>query len=176
MNPTIPKVAFVSTAIPYVNAAPHLGYAFEAVIADSIARYRRGAGWSVHHQAGTDDNSLKNAYAAAAAGLTTRELVDQNVARFHALGELLGLSWDAFVRTSSDPQHQRNVVEIWERCRKRGDIYTATYTGLYCVGCETVSTRRASSTMVVVQSTVSRPNALASGTTSFAYRAIKQSS
>ena len=73
MNPDIPKVSFVSTAIPYVNAAPHLGYALEAVIADSIARYRRSTGRRVHHQAGTDDNSLKNAHAAAAVGHPTAD-------------------------------------------------------------------------------------------------------
>lgn len=136
MTTTNPRFFLVSTAIPYVNAAPHLGYALEAVIADSIARYRRATGWQVHHQAGTDDNSLKNAYAAAALGLGTRELVRQNAARFRALGERLGLSWDAFVCTSESEQHQRTVAEIWQRCLARGDIYQATYSGLYCVGCE----------------------------------------
>ena len=136
MTTTHPPLTFVSTAIPYVNAAPHLGYALEAVIADSIARYRRQTGARVHHQAGTDDNSLKNAYAAAALGLGTRELVVQNTARFFALKQGLCLSWDAFVSTSESVQHRRSVEAIWQRCLERGDIYRATYSGLYCVGCE----------------------------------------
>lgn len=132
--------SFISTAIPYVNAEPHLGYALEAVIADSIARFRRAAGWAVHHQAGTDDNSLKNAYAAAALGLPTREFVAQNAARFRALGDQLCLTWDAFVSTSQSELHRRRVEEIWQRCYERGDIYQATYSGLYCVGCEQFTT------------------------------------
>lgn len=131
-----PPFAFVSTAIPYVNAEPHLGYALEAVIADSIARFRRTTGWRVHHQAGTDDNSLKNARAAAALGLTTPEFVARNAARFADLREQLCLTWDAFVSTSESPLHRQRVNEIWQRCFERGDIYQARYAGLYCVGCE----------------------------------------
>ncbi|HEU5073831.1 MAG TPA: methionine--tRNA ligase [Polyangiaceae bacterium] len=136
MTTSRPPFSFISTAIPYVNAEPHLGYVLEAVIADSIARFRRGTGWRVHHQAGTDDNSLKNAQAAALQGLSTRELVARNAARFRALDEQLCLSWDAFVSTSESDLHRRRVDEIWQRCLERGDIYQASYSGLYCVGCE----------------------------------------
>lgn len=136
MTTTKPPFSFISTAIPYVNAEPHLGYALEAVITDSLARFRRATGWRVHHQAGTDDNSLKNAHAAAALGLPTRELVLRNAARFRDLREQLCLTWDAFVSTSESDLHRRRVDEVWQRCLERGDIYQATYSGLYCVGCE----------------------------------------
>ena len=126
----------VSTAIPYVNASPHLGFALEAVITDAIARARRLEGHHVHHQSGTDDNSLKNARAAAVLGVSTHQLVNENADRFFRLAELLDLSWQAFVRTSGNPVHQHTVEQIWNRCQRRGDIYRGTYDGLYCVGCE----------------------------------------
>ncbi len=128
--------SLISTAIPYVNAAPHLGYALEAVVADCLARFRRASGLIVHHQAGTDENSLKNARAAEALGIPTERLVEENADRFFQLGELLSLSWDGFVRTSRDPLHRRTVRHIWQRCLDQGDIYPASYQGLYCVGCE----------------------------------------
>lgn len=132
----IRPLALVSTAIPYVNAAPHLGYAFEAVITDSLARHRRAEGWQVHHQAGTDDNSLKNAIEAERTGVATQAFVDQNAARFRELEQVLGLSLNAFVRTSSNPRHRETVEWFWRRCLAEGDIYRGAYRGLYCVGCE----------------------------------------
>jgi methionyl-tRNA synthetase len=130
------KKTIVTTAIPYVNAAPHLGFALEAVVTDAIARSARLQGHDVHHQSGTDDNSLKNVRAAEARGLSTEELVDDNAARFQELPNLLDLSWDAFVRTSRHPNHADTVREVWRLCRDRGDIYQGVYEGLYCVGCE----------------------------------------
>jgi methionyl-tRNA synthetase len=126
----------VTTAIPYVNAAPHLGFTLEAVVTDAIARHHRLQGYEVHHQSGTDDNSLKNAQAAEKSGVPTQQLVDDNAARFRELPDLLDLSWDAFVRTSKNPIHAETVNEVWKRCLAQGDIYKGTYEGLYCVGCE----------------------------------------
>lgn len=136
VHPIDSATNIVTTAIPYVNAAPHLGFALEAVVTDALARSRVLAGNLVHHQSGTDDNSLKNAQAAESLGVSTRELVEANAREFARLSELFGLSWDAFVRTSSSPTHVSTVNELWRRCRERGDIYTSTYEGLYCVGCE----------------------------------------
>lgn len=130
------SIDIVTTAIPYVNAAPHLGFALETVITDVLARHRRLQGHPVFHSSGTDDNSLKNARAAERLGVPTKTLVDDNAAQFQALAELLSLSWDGFVRTSGNPIHQTTVEEIWRRCAEQGDIYTANYEGLYCVGCE----------------------------------------
>jgi methionyl-tRNA synthetase len=135
-NPDSIPSRFLSTTIPYVNAPPHLGFALEAVITDALGRYWSLRGWDVHRQTGTDDNSLKNARAAAALGLPTAQLVDRNAARFAALRGLLDLDFTTFVRTSGNPQHRAAVEELWARCAAQGDVYRRTYRGLYCVGCE----------------------------------------
>jgi methionyl-tRNA synthetase len=127
---------YVTVAIPYVNAAPHLGYAFELVEADIYARARRSGGESVRFLGGTDDYSLKNVLAAAAAGVSTRTFVDAHADQFAALREPLGLSFDDFIRTSSDPRHLPAVERLWRACAARGDLYQRAYEGAYCVGCE----------------------------------------
>jgi methionyl-tRNA synthetase len=68
---------FISTAIPYVNARPHIGFAFEAVLADAVARYHRARGRDVFFLTGTDDNSLKNVEAAEQRGIPTEQLVEE---------------------------------------------------------------------------------------------------
>jgi methionyl-tRNA synthetase len=130
------KPLLVSTAIPYVNAAPHLGHVLEFVQADVLARHARAAGRPVRAVSGTDDNSLKNVLAARTAGITPAELVATNSARFTALHEPLELAFDEFVRTSVDPRHREVVERIWRACADSGDLYRKTYTGHYCVGCE----------------------------------------
>jgi methionyl-tRNA synthetase len=127
---------FLSTTIPYVNAAPHIGFALEAVQADVLARHRRHRGEPVRLLSGTDDNSLKNVLAAEAAGVDVGEFVDGNAARFAALAGPLSLSYDDFIRTSRDPRHRVGVEALWHACAAAGDLYQATYDGLYCVGCE----------------------------------------
>ncbi|AXB41592.1 methionine--tRNA ligase [Amycolatopsis albispora] len=127
---------YVTTTIPYVNARPHLGFALELVQADVLARHHRRRGDQVRFLTGTDDNSLKNVLAAEAEGVPTRELVDRNAAAFEALREPLGLSFDDFIRTSSDPRHRRGVERFWEACAAAGDLYRKYYEGLYCVQCE----------------------------------------
>ncbi|MEV7007768.1 methionine--tRNA ligase [Streptosporangium sp. NPDC051022] len=124
----------LTTTIPYVNARPHLGFTLELVQADVLARHHRLRGDEVRLQTGTDDNSLKNVQAADAAGLTVRELVDRNAAEFARLGGPLSLSFDDFIRTSSDPRHRAGVERFWHACA--ADLYRARYEGLYCVGCE----------------------------------------
>ena len=128
--------AFISTAIPYVNAQPHVGFAFEAVLADSIARYWRARGRDVVFLSGTDDNSLKNVAAARARGIPTQDLVRENGDHFYALRAALELSYDDFVRTSSDLRHRSAVTKLWRACADNGDIYLQDYSGLYCAGCE----------------------------------------
>ncbi len=127
---------FVSVAIPYVNAAPHLGYAYELVEADVFARSRRSAGAQVRFLGGTDDYSLKNVLAAQAAGVSTSEFVRANGDRFEALAGPLGLSFDDFIRTSTDARHKPAVERLWRACAANGDLYKRTYEGDYCVGCE----------------------------------------
>jgi methionyl-tRNA synthetase len=127
---------YLSTTIPYVNGRPHLGHALELVQADVLARHRRRIGDEVRLQTGTDDNSLKNVLAAAAEGISTRELVNRNASEFAALREHLSLSFDDFIRTSSDPRHRPGVERLWRACAANGDLYRKSYEGLYCVGCE----------------------------------------
>jgi methionyl-tRNA synthetase len=127
---------YVSTTIPYVNARPHLGFALELVQADVLARQYRLAGDQVRFQTGTDDNSLKNVLAAEAEGVAIRDLVDRNTRAFAGLRGPLGLSFDDFLATSSDPRHLPGVERLWRACAASGDLYTRDYEGLYCVGCE----------------------------------------
>jgi methionyl-tRNA synthetase len=131
-----PRRSYITTTIPYVNARPHLGFALELVQADVLARRARQRGEHVRALTGTDDNSLKNVLAAKAEGLPVRDLVDRNAAAFAALREPLALSFDDFIRTSSDPRHRTGVEKLWRLCAERGDLYRKYYEGLYCVGCE----------------------------------------
>lgn len=130
------QARYLTTAIPYVNAAPHIGFALEMVQADCLARLYRAQGHQVRFQAGTDDNSLKNVQAAQAQGLPVEELVRSNATRFRALKEALDLSFDDFISTSSDDRHRPGVERLWAECDARGDIYKRAYEGLYCTGCE----------------------------------------
>ena len=129
---------YITTAIPYVNASPHIGFALELVQADTIARYHRLRGEDVFFQTGADENALKNVQAAEAEGLPTRDLVDRNSGRFVDLCKTLEISNDKFMRTVST-EHFDGVEKLWRACRPE-DIYKKSYKGLYCVGCETFYT------------------------------------
>ncbi len=127
---------YITTAIPYVNARPHIGFALEAILTDALARYHRLKGEDVWFLTGADENSLKNVQAAEREGIPTQALVDRNAAQFRGLREPLNLSFDDFIRTSNDPRHLVGVRKLWEACAASGDIYKRAYRGLYCVGCE----------------------------------------
>lgn len=127
---------YVTTAIPYVNAEPHLGHALELVQADVLARHRRLRGQPVRFLTGTDDNALKNLTAARAAGVEVGDFVRRNAERFRGLRGVLDLSFDDFIRTSVDPRHRAGVERLWRQCAARGDFYRRRYEGLYCTGCE----------------------------------------
>ena len=125
---------YVTTSIPYVNAAPHVGFALELAQADAIARFHRLCGREVRFQTGTDENAIKNVLAAAEQNLTTQELVDRNSQRYRGLLTALHISADEFIRTT-EARHRRGVHALWQSLRD-GDIYRRTYRGLYCTGCE----------------------------------------
>ncbi|WP_117191061.1 methionine--tRNA ligase [Rhizobium terrae] len=127
---------YITASIPYVNAAPHVGFALELVQADAYARHFRLLGRDVRFQCGTDDNSLKNVRSAEAAGLPVKDFVNANADRFERLGGRLDVSNDEFVRTSRDPRHVACVHALWRACAENGDLYRKAYEGLYCVGCE----------------------------------------
>lgn len=128
------KKVYLTTAIPYVNAAPHIGFGLEAVMSDCYVRYQRLLGNDVYFSSGADENSLKNVQAAEAEGITTRELVDRNANLFADLKPTLNLTWDVFNRTS-DSNHIKGAKKLWTLC-KTDDVYKKNYRGLYCVGCE----------------------------------------
>jgi methionyl-tRNA synthetase len=128
---------YITTAIPYVNSVPHVGFALEILLADVLARYQRLVGREVYFLTGTDDNSLKNVKAAEQEGIKVSDLVNRNAKEFRQLKDLLNLSNDDFIQTSSDPRHLPGVEKLWKACLSNGDIYKANYSGLYCVGCET---------------------------------------
>ena len=127
---------YITTAIPYVNAKPHIGHALEFVQTDVIARFQHLLGRPTFLTTGADENSLKNVQAAEAEGVTTQQLCDKNAAIFKDFGQRIGLSFDAFVRSSSKTEHWPGVVRLWKLCDKAGYIYKKKYKGLYCVGCE----------------------------------------
>jgi methionyl-tRNA synthetase len=127
---------YVTTAIPYVNGAPHVGHALEVVQADALARYARLRGRDVRFLTGTDDNALKNVQSADTAGVDVASFVATNAQRFHDLRQPLALSNDDFIRTSIDPRHRPAVEWFWDACRRRGDLYERRYEGWYCAGCE----------------------------------------
>lgn len=125
----------VTTAIPYVNARPHIGHALEFIQADVIARAHRQQNKEVLLLSGADENALKNVLAAEHAGVPVQEFVDMNARLFAELANVLGVQFDVFQKGSS-PEHHASSQELWRLCYKAGDIYTDTYEGLYCVGCE----------------------------------------
>ncbi|MGO9196107.1 MAG: methionine--tRNA ligase [Acidimicrobiales bacterium] len=127
---------FITVSIPYVNAAPHVGYALELVQADVLARAHRQVGDEVRFLGGTDDHALKNVLAAEAANVATADFVDANADRFARLAGPLAISFDDFIRTSSDPRHAPGVERLWRQSAARGDFYRQFYEGRYCVGCE----------------------------------------
>jgi methionyl-tRNA synthetase len=127
---------FLTTAIPYVNASPHIGHALELLLGDALARHARQRGRSVRFTGGTDDHSTKNARAAEALGIETRDLVNEHGDTFRRLPTALGVDLDDYVHTSRDVRHAPSVLALWERCLRAGDLYQSEYRGLYCVGCE----------------------------------------
>ncbi len=127
------KKVYITTGIPYVNAAPHVGFALELAQADALARYYRSLHEEVRLVAGTDDNALKNVLAAEAAGLPTEQFVAKHRESFRALKATLNLATDDFISTREE-RHIRGAQKFWLSCAK--DIYKKSYRGLYCVGCE----------------------------------------
>jgi methionyl-tRNA synthetase len=136
----VPKF-FITTAIDYANGDPHMGHAFEKVGADCIARYRRLRGDEVWFLIGMDEHGQKVAQTAAERGVSPRQLADEVAAAFQATWAKLLISNDQFIRTTA-PEHQDGVRDLIMRifARNPDDFYEKTYSGLYCVGCESFKT------------------------------------
>jgi len=131
---------YITTAIPYVNNSPHIGFALELVQTDVIARSHRVSGDDTFFLTGADENALKNVQAAQAAHVPTKKFVDENTKKFIALNKELNISNDDFIKTSSR-KHFSGAQKFWSACKKE-DIYKKKYKGLYCVGCETFYTEK----------------------------------
>lgn len=135
------KPFYITSAIPYVNAKPHLGHVVEWFQADTIARWHRQLGEEVAFTCGTDENSLKNVQAAEKEGKSIQTFLDEYAAIFRQTFLDFNISLTHFGRGSDTEKHWPGVQEFWQRCQDAGDIYTKEYEGLYCVGCEAYYTR-----------------------------------
>ena len=131
-----PDRYYLTTAIDYVNSKPHIGTAFEKIAADCIARYKRLRGFDTFFSMGNDEHSLNVEKEAKRQGLDPHDYCDRMAGEFEEIWSALNLSYDRFVRTT-EPEHEKAVVEIFRRIDEKGDIYTDVYRGLYCVSCET---------------------------------------
>jgi len=132
---------YITTAIPYVNAPPHVGHALEFVQADSIARIHRLLGEDVTLLSGGDENALKNVQAAENAGVPIQQFIDTNTQLFKDLAQNLSVQFDVFQKGSDTIHHYPASQKLWTLCEKQGDIYKKSYEGLYCLGCETFYTK-----------------------------------
>ncbi|HEV3027567.1 MAG TPA: methionine--tRNA ligase [Planctomycetota bacterium] len=130
---------FVTTAIDYVNSAPHVGTSYEKILADVLARWKRLKGDDVYFLMGNDEHSQQVADRAAKEGLTPLQWCDKMEQVFRSTWRKLDLSFDQFIRTSN-PAHHRACQEIFRRLQANGDVVKAPYRALYCVGCEAKKT------------------------------------
>lgn len=133
---------YITTSIAYANGEPHIGFALEVIQADVIARYRRIQGRDVFFLSGTDEHGAKVSRAASSAKMSVREFVDGISGKFNKLLSELNISNNDFIRTSDEKRHFPGVSEIWKRLERSGDIYKASYKGLYCVGHEAFITEK----------------------------------
>ncbi|MFA7681440.1 MAG: class I tRNA ligase family protein [Candidatus Peribacteraceae bacterium] len=145
------KRQYITTAIDYPNAAPHMGHVLEKVLADVCARWMRlsrnpsdfpKARNAVRFQIGTDEHGVKIARKAQEEGVTPQQLVDRNVPLFQDLYGRLGISYDAFVRTTDRKNHWPTVEALWRKLAEAGKLEKRSYTGLYCSGCERFLTKK----------------------------------
>ena len=125
---------YITTAISYPNAPPHIGHAYEVIATDAIARFKRLDGYDVFFLTGTDEHGQKILQTAAREGVTAQALIDRNVPRFKAMVERLNCSNDDFIRTT-EKRHYRSSTAIWEAMARNnnGDIYLSKYSGWYSV-------------------------------------------
>lgn len=133
---------YVTTPIYYANAAPHLGHAYTDVIADVLARWHRARGDKTLFLTGTDEHGAKIARAAERAGVAPTRFVEDHRKEFHSLLTQLGAANDDFIYTSDQERHWPGVEKIWHALEASGDLYKATYKGLYCVGHEAFVTEK----------------------------------
>ncbi len=130
------KPFYITTPIYYPSAKLHIGHAYCTTIADSLARFKRLAGYDVLFLTGSDEHGQKIQLKAEEEGITPQAYVDKIVAGFQDLWRRLNISNDDFIRTTQT-RHHKVVQEIFRKIYEKGDIYKGSYTGLYCTPCET---------------------------------------
>ena len=130
---------YITTAIAYTSAKPHIGNTYEIVLADAIARYKRQMGFDVFFQTGTDEHGQKIEEKAKEAGVSPQEYVDKIAAEIKRIWDLMNTSYDKFVRTT-DKEHEKKVQKIFRKLYNQGDIYKGVYEGWYCTPCESFFT------------------------------------
>lgn len=126
---------YITTAIVYVNSPPHIGFAYEVMAADVIARFKRMEGCDVFFLTGSDEHSINVRDKALQQGLTPMEYCDKMVEVYKDVWRKLNISYDRFIRTT-DPEHEEAVKKFLRRLYQSGDIYRGKYKGWYCVSCE----------------------------------------
>ena len=133
------KKYYITTAIAYTSGKPHIGNTYEAVLADSIARFKRQQGYDVFFQTGTDEHGQKIELKAEEAGVTCKEFVDKVSGEIKNIWDLMNTSYDKFIRTT-DADHEKQVQKIFKKLYDQGDIYKGYYEGMYCTPCESFFT------------------------------------
>ncbi len=133
------KPYYITTAIAYTSGKPHIGNTYEAVLADSIARFKRAEGYDVRFQTGTDEHGQKIELKAEAAGVSPQDFVDGVAGEIKTIWDLMNTSYDKFIRTT-DKDHEAQVQKIFKKLYDQGDIYKGYYEGLYCTPCESFFT------------------------------------
>lgn len=126
---------YITTAIAYTSSKPHIGNTYEAILTDSMARFKRLDGYDVRFQTGTDEHGQKIEEKAALAGKSPKEFVDGVAGDIKRIWDLVGVSYDKFIRTT-DSDHELTVQKIFKKLYEQGDIYKGSYEGWYCTPCE----------------------------------------
>ncbi|OGH88157.1 MAG: methionine--tRNA ligase [Candidatus Magasanikbacteria bacterium RIFOXYC2_FULL_42_28] len=132
---------YLTTAIPYANADPHIGFALELLYTDIMARYQRLLGKDVYFLTGTDEHGQKMYRTATALGVKVEDFAAEKSARYLKLADEWNVTNNDFIRTT-EPRHEQSVQKFWNASLKSGDIYKKSYTGLYCTGCESFKTEK----------------------------------
>ena len=130
---------YLTTAIAYTSGKPHIGNTYEAVLADSIVRFKRQEGYDVRFQTGTDEHGQKIELKAEEAGITPKQFVDDVSGEIKSIWDLMNTSYDKFIRTTDD-YHEKQVQKIFKKLYEQGDIYKGYYEGMYCTPCESFFT------------------------------------
>ena len=134
------KRFYLTTAIAYTSGKPHIGNTYEAVLADSIVRFKRQQGYDVRFQTGTDEHGQKIELKAEEAGVTPKKFVDDVSGQIKSIWDLMNTSYDRFIRTT-DEDHEKQVQKIFKKLYDQGDIYKGFYEGMYCTPCESFFTQ-----------------------------------